>query len=138
MPVKSFFFWCFWTFVSYYLFLIFYYFILNIVGFFEYFKRGKEHQEENYEVLSLSSFTLPVSIIIPARNEEVWIKDCVQSILNLRYPQYELVIIDDGSTDKTMDILKEMLDLKFVHNPYTDHFASGRILGLYRSKTILM
>ena len=135
MLVNHFFLWSFWAFASYYLFLIFYYFILNLVGFFEYLRRGKEHQEENYEVLSFSSFTIPVSIIIPAHNEEIWIADCVQSILNLKYPEYEVIIVDDGSTDKTMSILKELLKLKFVYNSYTDHFSSGRIVGLYRSET---
>ncbi len=131
---KSFFSAAFAVFVGYYLFLSMYYLVLNMVGFFEYWNRRKEHEEENYAALSVSSFTVPVSIIIPAHNEELWILDCLQSVLNLNYPEFEIVIVDDGSVDKTIPILKDFLKLKFIHNPYIDHFSSGKILGLYRSE----
>lgn len=120
-------------FVLYFFVLTLYYLILNVVSFFEYFKRRKEHDEEDYTALSVSSFTVPVSIIIPAHNEEVWIEDCVKSVLNLSYPEFEVIVVDDESTDKTLTILKSVLRLKFIHNPYTDHFSSGKIIGLYRS-----
>ncbi len=131
---KSFFSGAFVIFVAYYLFLSVYYLVLNMVGFFEYWNRRKEHEEENYAALSVSSFTVPVSIIIPVHNEELWILDCLKSVLNLNYPEFEIIIVDDGSVDKTIPILKDFLKLKFIHNPYTDHFSSGKILGLYRSE----
>ena len=93
-----------------------------------------EYEEEDHTALSVSSFTVPVSVIIPAHNEELWIGDCVQSVLNLDYPEFEVIVIDDHSTDKTLTILKDLLKLKFIYNPYTDHFSSGKILGLYRSE----
>jgi glycosyltransferase involved in cell wall biosynthesis len=48
-----------------------------------------------------------VSIIIPVRNAERTIRPCVVSILKLQYPRFELIVIDDGSSDKTLSILKE-------------------------------
>lgn len=41
------------------------------------------------------------SIIIPAYNEEVTISSCIKSMLNLNYPNYEVIVIDDGSSDNT-------------------------------------
>lgn len=133
MHLEHFFSLSFVVFVCYYLLGAAYYLLLNTVGFFEYLQRRREHEQEDYAMLSVSSFTIPVSVIIPARNEELWIADSVQSILNLNYPEFEVIIVDDGSTDRTLAILKDLLKLKFIHNPYTDHFSSGKILGLFKS-----
>ena len=124
----------FFIFIAYYLLATAYYLILGGVGFFEDRKRARQHREEDYTAFSVSTFTIPVSVIIPAHNEEAWIRDSVQSILNLNYPEFELIVVDDGSTDKTLTILKETLELRFVFNPYVDHFQSGKVLGLFKSK----
>uniref|UniRef100_A0A7C6EAZ1 Glycosyltransferase n=1 Tax=candidate division WOR-3 bacterium TaxID=2052148 RepID=A0A7C6EAZ1_UNCW3 len=49
-----------------------------------------------------------VSILVPVYNEGKVIKSVVNSLLNLDYPNYEVIIIDDGSTDDTLPILKAM------------------------------
>ena len=46
-----------------------------------------------------------VSILVPARNEEVNIKQCVSSLLNQDYPNYEVIVLNDSSEDKTGEIL---------------------------------
>ena len=43
-----------------------------------------------------------VSVIVPAYNEEALIVSSVQALLTLRYPQHEVVVVDDGSTDGTL------------------------------------
>ena len=48
-----------------------------------------------------------VSIILPAKNEQNHIKKCIESILNQDYPNYELILINDASEDKTLDIMKQ-------------------------------
>lgn len=48
-----------------------------------------------------------VSIIIPAYNVEMYIDDCLESILNQTYKNYEVIIVNDGSTDGTLDILRK-------------------------------
>lgn len=49
-----------------------------------------------------------VSIIIPARNEERDLEQALQSVLHLDYPDYEVLVVDDRSTDRTPDILARM------------------------------
>jgi chlorobactene glucosyltransferase len=49
-----------------------------------------------------------VSVLVPARNEEDNIKACVQSLLQQKYPEYEVLILDDHSTDQTRSILNEI------------------------------
>lgn len=56
-----------------------------------------------------SSENLPaVSIIIPARNEQENIERCLRSLLNQNYPNFEIIVIDDNSTDSTLKILYEI------------------------------
>lgn len=49
-----------------------------------------------------------LSVLIPARNEQTNIGECVESILQNDYPILEIIVIDDGSTDRTGDIVEEM------------------------------
>ena len=50
-----------------------------------------------------SPFTPPVSIILPAYNEEAGVVASVHSLLDLRYPRYEVIVVNDGSLDGTGD-----------------------------------
>ena len=55
--------------------------------------------------------TLPlVSIAIPAYNHASFIEDCLASVCAQTYPELELVLIDDGSTDNTFEIAKSFLE----------------------------
>ena len=47
-----------------------------------------------------------VSILIPCYNGEPWIRQCIQSALDQTYPHKEVVVIDDGSTDRTLSIVR--------------------------------
>ena len=49
-----------------------------------------------------------VSIIISARNEEKHIKKCIESLLNQDYPNFELILVNDGSTDNTLNIINQV------------------------------
>lgn len=49
-----------------------------------------------------------VSIIVPVYNGELYIKQCVESLLAQRYPNKEIIVVDDGSTDGTAQVLKSM------------------------------
>ena len=53
-----------------------------------------------------------ISIIAPAYNEELSIITSVQSLLNLKYPKYEVVVVNDGSKDQTLQKLIDYFDLK--------------------------
>jgi cellulose synthase/poly-beta-1,6-N-acetylglucosamine synthase-like glycosyltransferase len=44
-----------------------------------------------------------ISIIVPAYNEAKTVRSCIQSLQNLNYPNYDIIVVDDGSTDKTFE-----------------------------------
>jgi chlorobactene glucosyltransferase len=52
-----------------------------------------------------------VSILVPARNEEINIRDCAESLLNQDYPDYEVIVLNDSSEDKTGEILSELQNI---------------------------
>jgi cellulose synthase/poly-beta-1,6-N-acetylglucosamine synthase-like glycosyltransferase len=44
-----------------------------------------------------------ISIVVPAYNEAKTIASCIESLQNLDYPSYEIIVVDDGSTDETFE-----------------------------------
>lgn len=68
------------------------------------------------KILQESDLAPGISVIAPAFNEEVTIINNVNSMLTLNYPVYEVVIVNDGSTDSTLD--KLILEFELVEVPY--------------------
>lgn len=62
-------------------------------------------------------YYVPVSILVPCHNENVTVVDTVRSLLSLDYRLYEIVLIDDGSTDDTAMQLRKAFSLKPIHRP---------------------
>ena len=48
-----------------------------------------------------------ISVLIPSHNVEKYIRECLDSIVNQTFKEMEIICIDDGSTDSTLDILNE-------------------------------
>ncbi|HEX9761652.1 MAG TPA: glycosyltransferase [Acidimicrobiia bacterium] len=85
------------------------------------------------EMLS-SRTTPPVSIVIPAYNEATGIVDSVRSMSLVRYPRFEIVVANDGSTDDTLALLIEAFGLERVTIPYRPDIDTAPIKGIYRGR----
>ena len=70
-------------------------------------------ERENYEVEDKE--LPPLTILIPAHNEEKFIKETLDAIKNLNYPNFEVIVIDDNSSDKTSEIVEEYLKHENFH-----------------------
>lgn len=76
----------------------------------------------------------PIALIVPAYNEEMNVVVSVRSMLALEYPNYEVVVVNDGSKDGTLDRLIEAFDLVKFERPYEEALAHEPIRGLYASR----
>ena len=65
----------------------------------------------------LQDYYVPVSIIVPAHNEEITVVDTVLSLLKLQYKLYEIIVVDDGSQDGTSARLIGAFNMHKVHRP---------------------
>src|SRR5918999_4672690 len=65
----------------------------------------KETYSTSYQIHHRLPF---VSIIVPARNEQNNIKRCILSLLDQDYPSFEVIVVDDNSTDKTLRIVQDV------------------------------
>ncbi|RSK35566.1 glycosyltransferase family 2 protein [Bhargavaea beijingensis] len=79
-------------------------------------------------------FSKPVSILVPAYNEEAGVVGSIHSLLNLNYPQTELLVIDDGSTDQTAEVVIRQFDMVPAEKPAESRLDTKRVLDVYRSR----
>ena len=86
------------------------------------------------ERLSSSPFTPPITLLVPARNEENCIVDSVHSLLLLDHPALEVIIINDGSTDGTLEELKRAYDLRSARLLYIPDIPTAPLRGIYKSR----
>lgn len=99
---------------------------------------GEEELFENIKNQELKNrihndYYVPITIIVPAYNEEVTIIQTIQSLLNLNYATYEIVIVNDGSSDQTVDVLIEEFSLKQVHRPIHKKLKSADAIISYEN-----
>jgi len=77
-----------------------------------------------------------ISILAPAYNEEASIIESTNALLNLKYPEYELIVINDGSSDHTLNKLIENFHLERVDVMYEEELHTQPIRGIYKNKDI--
>lgn len=91
--------------------------------------------EDEHLTLVLGSEALPpLSILVPAHNEEVSIVDSVLSFLTLQYPHHEVVLVNDGSSDATMARLVQAYDLYEIPPAFSVNIRTEPVRGYYRSR----
>lgn len=80
-----------------------------------------------------SRLTPPISILMPARNEEKSVCVAARNLLDLDYPELEMILINDGSTDRTLELLKKTFSLRPVKAVYVPEIITAPVRQLYRS-----
>jgi poly-beta-1,6-N-acetyl-D-glucosamine synthase len=84
-------------------------------------------------MLAASRFTIPVSVIVPAHNEHVVIESAVRSLLALNYPAFEVIVVNDGSSDDTLDVLCRAFVLERRQTFYRRQLRSEPVRAIYTS-----
>jgi cellulose synthase/poly-beta-1,6-N-acetylglucosamine synthase-like glycosyltransferase len=74
-----------------------------------------------------------VSIIVPAYNEEVSIEHCTKMLLELDYPAFEVIVVNDGSKDSTLDVLKQVFNFSPIKYENDIRIVTKPVRNIYTS-----
>jgi poly-beta-1,6-N-acetyl-D-glucosamine synthase len=88
----------------------------------------------DYKVLLSSPLAPSISIIAPAFNEGKTIVDNIRSLLSLHYNDFEVIIVNDGSSDNSMEKIIKAYDLEPVEFVYEEKIRTQPIRGIYKSR----
>lgn len=88
----------------------------------------------DYNAIVSSPMAPSLSVIAPAFNESQTIEDNIRTLLSLYYNNFEVVVVNDGSTDNSMDLMKEAYDLEKVNYYFDYRLPCKRIRGVYKSR----
>lgn len=94
----------------------------------------KHHRQEQFKSILPSDYYVPISIIVPAYNEEITVVDTVRSLLTLEYRAYEIIVVDDGSKDRTTEVLAKAFDMHLVHRPIRRQVDCQREEFIYETR----
>ncbi|MGD6943533.1 glycosyltransferase family 2 protein [Cytobacillus gottheilii] len=92
--------------------------------------RLRERMENELDL----DFFFPISILVPAYNEEKTILTTVNNLLEMDYKLFEIVVVDDGSKDETAQLVIDHFDLKKDNRPIRLQVPSKEILEIYTGK----
>lgn len=76
----------------------------------------------------------PITVIVPSYNEEETCVESIRSLLNLHYPDYEILVVNDGSKDKTLERLKQAYELELNPRMPISEIASANVRAIYKSQ----
>jgi cellulose synthase/poly-beta-1,6-N-acetylglucosamine synthase-like glycosyltransferase len=80
-----------------------------------------------------SHLQMPVSLVVPAYNEAATITTSVRALLQLRYQHFEVIVVNDGSKDDTLAVLKREFELTPFPEAYRVQIKTQPVRGIYRS-----
>jgi len=123
-----------WFYLSYFVVISFFYIGLNMVALFS-LKAYMPNKVLDELPQIYSGLEPPISILIPAYNEQETIIASIQSMLQLSYPVFEVIIVNDGSSDHTLDVLRTHFDLLPFPEAYYERLKTKKVLDIYRSTT---
>ena len=107
------------------------YILQLIISFIKVRKNNKLKQSNDYGRYVSSENLLPISLLIPAYNEEENIVSNIKSLMKMDYPQFEIIVVNDGSTDKTHERIIESFGLYKIESAIKTSIPTKEVLGIY-------
>ena len=108
------------------------YLVLNVLAI-----RAVRHQLKGrsslLDPLGISGFEPPISIIVPAYNEATTIVSTVRSAMQLAYPEFEIIVVNDGSKDATLDALVNAFNMREFPEAYRVRLASAKLRAIWHT-----
>ncbi len=108
------------------------YLMLNFLAMYALRRRSQEAILDDLPQV-YSALEPPISMIVPAYNEEATIVTSIRSMLQLSYSEMEVVVINDGSTDRTLQVMIDEFGLVPFPEAYRIQLETRPVKGIYRS-----
>jgi cellulose synthase/poly-beta-1,6-N-acetylglucosamine synthase-like glycosyltransferase len=121
--------------LAYFLGLNTFYALLLVLAIPEIWEQTRLAEDEDFQRLMQSDALPPITILVPAYNESATIEASVTAILTLEYRSFEVVVVNDGSKDDTLERLRHAFDLYEVPRTYPEAIATQTLRAVYRSRT---
>lgn len=112
------------------------YFMLLILSAFSLYDYIRKMNYSSYKKYTASDNMIPISVLVPAYNEQNTIVGNVKSLLSLNYPLFEVIVINDGSRDDTLEKIIEAYNLKEANQPVRYLIKTNKIKGIYKNLDI--
>lgn len=123
-----------WVFLAYFIAINLGYLILNYIAIFSVSRYMRDHGTR-YLPKSLDAYQPPVSILIPAYNEEKAIVSSIRSLLHLDYPEFEIIVVNDGSKDRTLEEVTRAFAMVEFPEAYRQRITTEPVNKIYESAT---
>jgi cellulose synthase/poly-beta-1,6-N-acetylglucosamine synthase-like glycosyltransferase len=106
---------------------------LLVTAFYTSARHQRRLESHRLEWIHSSVLTPPITILVPAHNEEKSIRASIQSMMELDYPELEIIVVNDGSEDRTLEELTDAFVLRQINALYIAQVPSMHVRSLYRS-----
>lgn len=117
--------------MAYTLALTLIYFIQFVISIFKIKKEEKAEISDDYRRYEDSENLLPISLIVPAYNEQENIVHNVKSLMKINYPVFEIIVVNDGSNDNTHKEMVDSFHLKQIKSSIKVEIQTQEIQGIY-------
>ena len=121
--------------LAYFLALNTFYALLLVLSIPEIWEQTRLAEDEDFQRLMQSDALPPITILVPAHNESATIEASVTAILTLEYRNFEVVVVNDGSKDDTLERLRHAFELYEVPRTYPETLSTYPVHAVYRSRT---
>ncbi len=118
----------------YFLSLNFFYLLTTLFAFFALRTYARRMKAVDLHALIAKAGVPPVTLLAPAYNEEATCIESTKALLALNYPEYEVIVINDGSKDRTRQVLIEAFDMEKAERAPVASLKSAAVRGIYRSR----
>jgi cellulose synthase/poly-beta-1,6-N-acetylglucosamine synthase-like glycosyltransferase len=122
-----------WLFILYFVLLAASYLLLDAIALVSLSRYLPEHTLDRLPK-GYTGFEPGISLLVPAYNEETTIAGSIRSLLQLTYAEYEIIVVNDGSKDHTLDVLMSEFSLIRFSEVYQMQIPTKTIRGVYRSQ----
>lgn len=106
-------------------------FLYSIIGLYIYSKKRVYIEEKN---ILKSEFAPGISILVPAYNESAVIENTIKSLMSIEYSKYEIIVINDGSTDNSLQEIIDKFQMVEIKTIWNNNIKTAKVKRIYISK----